>query len=58
MASSSLLTTVPADFLSVIYLLNYMFKNAAESTMDHLNGLADNLAAYLENPLAKEEDDW
>ena len=22
------------------------------------NGLADNLAAYLENPLAKEEDDW
>jgi len=31
---------------------------AAESTMDHLNGLADNLAAYLENPLAKEEDDW
>ena len=31
---------------------------SSESTMDHLNGLADNLAAYLENPLAKEEDDW
>ena len=30
----------------------------AESTMAHLNGLADNLRAYLENPLAKEDDDW
>ena len=30
----------------------------AESTMAHLNDLANNLAAYLENPLAKEEDDW
>ena len=32
MASSSLLTTVPADFLSVIYLLNYVFKNATNHT--------------------------
>ena len=30
----------------------------AESTMAHLNVLADDLAAYLENPLAKEDDDW
>ena len=31
---------------------------SAESTMAHLNVLADDLAAYLENPLAKEDDDW
>jgi hypothetical protein len=44
--------------------LEHMFKKngtpfrvrieSAESTMNHLNGLADDLRAYLENPLAKE----
>ena len=45
-------------------MLEHMFKKngtpfrvrieSAESTMNHLNGLADYLRAYLENPLAKE----